>query len=161
MLRFVPGSEALFRRVAASNRRAARTVEIPTRYQDRVRAYAAGHPDDGRVLLDALERRPDFHRDGWIMRLQPRAAAMTLGTDVFLRRDITLRRYVHELVHVYQYCSMGTLPFLEAYFGGAARELLLRMVQRRALDPMTASPLEAEAYDIDRRFTAWERQAST
>lgn len=160
MLTSVPGSEALFHRVVASNRRAARPVEIPDSYEDRVRGYAAAHPGDSHVLLDALGREPHFHRGGWIMRLQPRAAAMTLDTDVFLRRDITPRRYVHELVHVYQYGQMGTLPFLEAYFGGAARELLLRIVRRRALDPMTASPLEAEAYAIDRRFRAWEQQTS-
>jgi hypothetical protein len=158
MLSVVPGGEALFRRVVASNRRAARPVEIPHGYDDRVHAYAAANPTDGYVLLDALARRPTFHRGGWIMRLQPRAAAMTLDTDVFLTRDITLRRYVHELVHVYQYGQMGTLPFLEAYFGGAARELLLRIVRRQELDPMKASPLESEAYAVDRRFTAWEKQ---
>jgi hypothetical protein len=161
MLSSVPGSATLFRRVVASNRRAAQAVEIPDDYDERVRAYAAAHPEDGRMLLDALGRQPHFHRGGWIMRLQPRAAAMTLDTDVFLRRDITPRRYVHELVHVYQYGQMGTLPFLEAYFGGAARELLGRILRRRTLDPMTASPLEAEAYAIDRRFKAWEQQPST
>jgi hypothetical protein len=94
------------------------------------------------------------------MKLQPRAGAMTLDSDVFLVKDLTLRRYVHELVHVAQYEALGTVPFVEQYFSSSAREVLRRMARRQPLDPITASRLENDAYAIDRRFVEWDRSRS-
>jgi hypothetical protein len=153
----VPGSDALFRLVVRSNRAWADPIEVPEGYETQVREYAAANPQDGEILLRALKRDPRFHRGGWIMKLQPRAGAMTLDTDVFLVRDLTPRRYVHELVHVSQYEQLGAVPFVEQYFASSVREILRRMVRRQPLDLLTASHLENDAYAIERRFVERDR----
>ncbi|WP_163507555.1 hypothetical protein [Fodinicola acaciae] len=121
-------------------------------------AYARHNPADGALLNAGRARHPVFHEGGWVLRLQPRAGAMTLDTDVFVRAGSWQESiYVHELVHVHQYAG-GQLAFLTSYFGRAAGTLLTRLVTRKPLDPMTAAPQEAEAYGVEHRFVAWQDQ---
>lgn len=151
--------ERLFRSVAASNRGGASTITVPEKQESRVRKFAADNPVDGAILLRAFDRTPRFHRGGWIMNLQPGAAAMTLDSYVFIPRhdQLSLATYVHELVHVWHYGRLGPLGFLEAYFGVGAEEVLQRMQKREPLNPSDASPLEEAAFALEARFVEWDR----
>jgi hypothetical protein len=118
-------------------------------------AYALHNPADGALLRSGRARHPVFHDGGWVLRLQPRADAITLGTDVYVRPGSWVESiYVHELVHVHQYAA-GRLRFLLSYFALALWTLIKRLVTRQPLDPMTAAPQEAEAYGVEHRFMAW------
>jgi len=94
------GLAAAFRQVVDSNRNAARKYEIPQNYIDAVKVYATMVPEDGKILLAALARKPRFHVGGWILDIQTGAEAMTLDNDVFCVKEPSLDTFVHELVHV-------------------------------------------------------------
>ena len=127
--------------------------------EDLLRAYAAAHPADGARLLAGLARGPRFVVGGRLLKLQPRAIAITLDTTVFCREPIGAEIYVHEVVHVAQYGELGVGRFLVRYFGLALVEIVRRARRGDPIDAMTASPLEDEAYAIEARFAAWARTA--
>jgi hypothetical protein len=147
--------EAVFRGIVASNVATSTAISVPATWPVRLREYAGTHRVDGAVLTAALERGPAFHRDGWILRLQPNAGAMTLDTDVFVRGRLSLATYAHELVHVFQYGAVGPVAFLTSYFGLSAAVIAYRLVRRQPIDAMQSSPHEAQAYALEGRFDAW------
>lgn len=148
----------IFARVVASNVAGSSVIAVPARYVTLLNAYAAFDATDGAILTAALARSPTFHSGGWILDVQRGAAAMTLDTDVFVRGDtLHLNTYIHEMVHVHQYGGLGPTNFLAAYFGLAALEISRRLLMHLPIDPMTASPLETQAYAIEDRFMTWWR----
>lgn len=148
----------IFARVVASNVAGSSAIAVPARYVTLLRAYAAFDATDGAILTAALARSPTFHSGGWILDIQRGAVAMTLDTDVFVRGDaLHLGTYIHEMVHVKQYGDLGPSNFLAAYFGLAALEISRRLLMHLPIDPMTASPLETQAYALEDRFMAWWR----
>jgi N-acetylmuramoyl-L-alanine amidase len=152
-----PGITAAFETAVSTNIAMASPITVPPDHERKLRAYAAANPGDGAKLLAGLARNPRFYQGGWILDVQTGASAMTLDTSVFVRESLSVSTYVHEMVHVAQYGDLGRPAFLEAYFSLALAEIIRRLINRLPLDPMTASPLETEAYDIERRFEAWAR----
>lgn len=146
----------IFASVVATNVVQARRLSVPSEYTDLVRRYIAANANDGAWLARGLKARPRFHTGGWILTLQPNAAAMTLDNDVFVKDgSLPVRLYVHELVHVGQYKVFGRTAFLTTYFGLSAATIASRLIRRKPLEPMKSSPHEKSAYAIDRRFAAW------
>lgn len=148
----------IFGGIVATNVAVARSISIPSspvNWRSRVLQYARANPLDGAVLIGAFARLPAFHRGGWIMSLQPAAAAMTLNTRVFVRGPLSLSTYVHELVHVFQYGTLGVTGFLTSYFGLSAAVIAYRLVRRQPLNVMKSSPHEGHAYDVEKRFDRW------
>ncbi|HVE96651.1 MAG TPA: DUF4157 domain-containing protein [Pseudonocardiaceae bacterium] len=122
-----------------------------------IEAYARYNTADGAKIQAGRSRSPRWHQNGLILILQPHAAAMTLGADIFVRDGHWNEwTYVHELVHVAQY-NAGKIPFLISYFGLAAKEIAKRVLTGRPIEPLTASPYETEAYAIEKRFLEWSR----
>ncbi len=149
------GLEKAFEEVVASNRHAARECEVPPSYVASVKAYATVAPEDGKILLAALARKPRFYVGGWILDIQSGAEAMTLDHDVFCVKDPSVDTFVHELVHVKQYKDVGPLKFLANYFGQVGWEALKALVNREEMDPFTASSYEKEGYALEQRFKFW------
>ena len=149
--------ESTFDGVVASNRALATAISISASAPQAVFAYAASNPLDGAILLPALARLPSFYRGGWIMDLQPAAAAMTLDHSIFVPsgNTLSLSTYVHELVHVLQYGLLGPTAFLVSYFGVSAATIAYRWARGLPLNPMRSSPHESQAYALSRRFDAW------
>jgi hypothetical protein len=147
----------IFAKVVASNIASASAISVPARYLTLLGAYAAANPADGAILTGGSGRSPTYYSGGWILDIQTAAKAMTLDSSVFVRGELDLRTYIHEMVHVNQYGKLGPSLFLASYFGLSAAEIALRLVMHRPLDPMTASPQEQEAYAIDDRFMTWWR----
>lgn len=122
-----------------------------------IEAYARYNTADGAKIQAGRSRSPRWHHNGLILTLQPHAAAMTLGADIFVRSGHWNEwTYVHELVHVAQY-NAGKIPFLISYFGLAAKEIVKRGLTGKRIEPLTASPYETEAYAIEKRFLEWLR----
>ncbi len=122
-----------------------------------IEAYARYNTIDGGKIQAGRSRCPRWHQNGLILTLQPRAGAMTLGADIFVRSGHwNERTYAHELVHVAQY-DAGKIPFLLSYFGLAAKEIAKRFLTGKPIDPLTASPYETEAYAVEMRFLEWLR----
>ena len=147
----------LFGKVVASNVAAASTITVPPRYETLLRAFAAANSSDGALLGAGLARGPVYYAGGWILDIQKAAKAMTLDTSVFVRGELDLNTYIHEMVHVKQYGSLGPTAFLAGYFGLSAAEIAKRLAMRLPIDPMTASPFEQEAYALADRFMVWWR----
>jgi len=145
----------LFGMVVASNKAVAKHVPIPRHFLDKLHEYAAHSRQDGAILQRALRRKPKFYKGGWIMRLQPQAGAMTLDRAVFFTGSLSVRTYIHELVHVDQYRRLGVTAFLVSFFGISAVTVLKRLLQRKPLQVMKSSPHEKQAYAIDHRFAQW------
>jgi len=80
---------------------------------------------------------------------------MTLDTYIFVRGQLDLKTYIHELVHVTQYATVGRTGFLVSYFGLSAATVAKRFVMREPLDMMQSSPHETQAYNLADRFMAW------
>jgi uncharacterized protein DUF4157 len=120
-------------------------------------AYTRYNRADGAKIQAGRFRSPRWHQNGMILTLQPHAAAMTLGVDIFVRSGHWNEwTYVHELVHVAQY-NAGRVPFLISYFSSAAKEIVKRVVAGKPIDPLTAAPHETEAYAVEKRFVQWLR----
>jgi hypothetical protein len=151
--------DAIFREVVSSNVSDSSGITIPGDWPDIAREYAATNSADSGVLLPALGRSPTYHSGGWIMDLQPGAAAMTLDTDIFVSGSLTLGTYVHELVHVTQYASLGPTGFLVSYFGQSAATIARRLIERKPLNVMRSSPHEEAAYQLEQRFSDWHISA--
>jgi len=149
------GADALFREVVASNRSAARPHEVPANYVATVQAYATIAPEDGKILLEALKRKPRFHVGGWILDIQDGAEAMTLDRDVFCVKAPSVDTFVHELVHVKQYGDVGPHKFLANYFGEVGWKALKALIRREEIDMFKASTYEQEGYALEQRFKFW------
>ncbi|HEX8760180.1 MAG TPA: DUF4157 domain-containing protein [Pseudonocardiaceae bacterium] len=122
-----------------------------------IEAYTRYNQTDGAKIQAGRSRSPRWHQNGLILSLQPHAAAMTLGVDIFVRSGHWNEwTYVHELVHVAQY-NAGNIPFLISYLGLAAKEIAKRVLTGEPIDPLTAAPYETEAYAVEKRFVDWLR----
>jgi hypothetical protein len=152
----------VFESVVATNLTNTSTVPVPSEHTELVRRYIAVNGDDGAWLSRGLRSKPRFHTGGWILKLQPGASAMTLDNDVFVRdTNLSIRLYVHELVHVGQYKVFGRTSFLTTYFGLSAATIASRWLRRKPMEPMRSSPHEKSAYAIDARFCAWVSSQTT
>lgn len=124
-----------------------------------IEAYSRYNPTDGAKIQAGRFQYPRWHQGGLVLTIQRRAAAMTLGTDIFVRSGHWNEwTYVHELVHVAQY-GEGKVTFLISYFGLAAKEIAKRLLTGKPIDPLTASPYEKEAYGVQNRFMEWLQAA--
>ena len=56
------------------------------------------------------------------------------------------------MVHVGQYGLLGPTVFLVSYFGLSLATIVKRLLAREPLDPMSSSPHERQAYDLEGRF---------
>lgn len=141
--------------VVAANLAASTPITIPPRYENRLLAYSAANPSDGRWLRIGLARCPRYRSGGPILRLQPHAKAMTLDKNVFVDGPLDINTYIHEMVHVAQYKLLGVGPFLVSYFGLSGLTILTRWLRGVPINVMRSSPHENQAYDIASRFMTW------
>ncbi len=122
-----------------------------------IEAYTRYNTADAAKIQAGRSRSARWHQNGLILAIQPGAAAITLGTDIFVRSGHWNELiYVHELVHVAQY-DTGKATFLISYFRLAAKEIAKRFLTGKPLHPLTASPYETEAYGVEKRFLGWLR----
>jgi Domain of unknown function (DUF4157) len=147
----------IFDGVVASNIAGASEISIPGSWRAAVFEFAGANLADGAILTRALSRLPSFYRGGWIMDLQPNAAAMTLDHSIFVPTGgtLSLSTYVHELVHVLQYLLTGTTSFLTSYFGLSGATIAWRWMNNQPINAMRSSPHEDQAYTLGARFVAW------
>jgi hypothetical protein len=145
----------VFEAAMQTNRAMADRIDVPDYYRQKLIEYSTANPADGVMLLPALTRGPKFYRGGWILDVQTGAKAMTLDTYIFVRGQLDLKTYIHELVHVTQYAAVGRTGFLVSYFGLSAATIAKRFVMREPLDMMQSSPHETQAYNLADRFMAW------
>ncbi|MGD9250054.1 MAG: DUF4157 domain-containing protein [Desulfobacterales bacterium] len=147
----------IFDGVVATNIAMASEIGIPGSWRAAVLEFAGANLVDGAILLRALARLPSFYRGGWIMDLQPNAAAMTLDHSIFVPagQTLSLATYVHELVHVLQYLLTGTTSFLTSYFGLSGATIAWRWLNNQPTNPMRSSPHEDQAYNLAGRFATW------
>lgn len=145
----------VFEGVMQTNRAMADRITVPSHYRAKLIEYSAAHPGDGAMLLPALTRGPRFYEGGWILDVQTGAKAMTLDNFVFVRGDLDINTYIHELVHVTQYAALGRTAFLVSYFGLSAATIAKRFIMREPINMMESSPHETQAYDLAARFDAW------
>jgi hypothetical protein len=145
-----------FKGIVKSNQVGAERQPVPPHYKRIVLDYARENPADGAILRAGLARNPRFWKGGWIMNLQPDAQAMTLDTDVFFnpgKFDIAL--YVHEMVHVAQYGTLGISGFSTSYFGIIRATIIHRWCHNKPINKMRSSPHERRAYALECRFLDW------
>jgi hypothetical protein len=145
----------VFEAAMQTNRAMADRIDVPDYYRQKLIEYSAANPADGLMLLPALTRGPKFYNGGWILDVQTGAKAMTLDTYIFVRGQLDLNTYIHELVHVTQYAALGRSAFLASYFGLSAATIAKRFVMREPLNMMESSPHETQAYNLAERFMAW------
>jgi hypothetical protein len=145
----------VFEAAMQSNRAMADRIDVPDYYRQKLIEYSEANPADGLMLVPALARGPKFYKGGWILDVQTGAKAMTLDTYIFVRGQLDLKTYIHELVHVTQYATVGRTGFLVSYFGLSAATVAKRFVMREPLDMMQSSPHETQAYNLADRFMAW------
>lgn len=145
----------VFEAAMQTNRAMADRITVNPYFRQKLIEYSAANPTDGVMLLPALARDPSFFKGGWILDVQTGAKAMTLDTYIFVRGQLDLKTYIHELVHVTQYAAVGRTGFLVSYFGLSAATVAKRFVMREPLNMMESSPHETQAYDLADRFMAW------
>jgi hypothetical protein len=145
----------LFGKVVEKSRQTSTIIAVPAEYQNELIEFASEGLAEDRMLMDALDRGPRFHKGGAILDLQPGAAAMTLDQDVFVRDHLDVETYVHELVHVAQYGQLGALRFLTLYFGETVARLAWHLLYDVPFDEFRASALERQAYAVEERFKRW------
>jgi hypothetical protein len=141
--------------VVASNIAGASYISVPASYPAALNSYAAANGADGAKLTAGLGNSPSYYSGGWILDVQTGAKAMTLGSAVFVNGSLDVDTYVHEMVHVNQYATLGPSAFLVSYFGLSGIEIGRRLLKHLPLDPMSSSPQESEAYAIEGRFRSW------
>lgn len=153
----------VFEAVVATSLAKSDRISVPDEYTELVRRYATDVEQDRAWLARGLRAKPRFHHGGWVIKMQPAAGAMTMDNDVFVRRgrNLDIRLYVHELVHVGQYKTFGRTDFLTTYFGLSAATIAYRWVRRRPTVPTRSSPHEKSAYAIDDRFCTWVASQTT
>lgn len=147
--------DQIFGTVVSTNVLAASRITIPGSWWDVVREYALANPSDAGTIFLALGRGPSYHRGGWVMDLQPDAAAMTLDHDIFVSGKLGMDTFVHELAHVAQYAILGPTTFLASYFGTSAATIAWRFMNREPLEVMRSSPHEEQGYQLEERFREW------
>jgi hypothetical protein len=146
----------VFESVVATSLADSSRLSVPSGHRELLDGYIAANGDDGAWLSRGLRAKPKFHAGGWILKLQPKASAMTLDNDVFVKDGaLSANLYVHELVHVGQYKVVGRTSFLTSYFGMSAATIAWRWVRRKPTEPMKSSPHEKSAYAIEKRFRQW------
>jgi hypothetical protein len=145
---------SIFETVVLTNMASSSAIEVPARYPQKVREYALDNPADGVFLLAGMGRSPGYRSGGWILDVQTGAKAMTLDANVFVRGDLDIGTYAHEMVHVAQYTA-GATAFLVSYFGLSAATIAWRFINREPLNMMRSSPHEEQAYNIESRFMSW------
>lgn len=148
---------SIFAAVVATNIASSSGISIPGDWRSKLVAFSRARPTDGAMLLPGLARLPSFRRGGWIMQVQPNAAAMTLDKHVFVTGRLSLATYVHEMVHVTQYGILGPTAFLTSYFGLSAATIAYRFIRRQPINAMQSSPHENQAYALEQRFVTWHR----
>jgi hypothetical protein len=145
----------VFEAAMQTNRAMADPIDINPYFRRKLIEYSEANPADGLMLLPALARGPKFFQGGWILDVQTGAKAMTLDTYIFVRGQLDLKTYIHELVHVTQYAAVGRSGFLVSYFGLSAATVAKRFIMREPLNMMESSPHETQAYNLADRFMAW------
>jgi putative peptidoglycan binding protein len=145
----------LFDALVVSSVAVAQPIPVPAYYETKLLQYAAQSLADGLVLVAGYLRCPQYYRGGWILRLQPHAKAMTLDRTVFVDGNLGIGTYVHEMVHVCQYRTLGISGFLTSYFGIIPLTVIRRWLARQPINLMRANPHEDQAYGIESRFMAW------
>lgn len=144
----------IFITVVQTNIASASPIDVPKEWQAKLVEYMKDEPADGALLLPGVLRSPQYYRGGWILDLQTDAEAMTLDHSIFVRGELSIETYVHEMVHVGQYLA-GPTAFLVSYFGLSAATIAKRFVMREPLEYMRSSPHENIAYELEQRFKAW------
>jgi hypothetical protein len=144
----------IFITVVQTNIATASPIDVPKEWQAKLLEYMKDEPGDGALLLPGFLRSPQYYRGGWILDVQTGAEAMTLDHSVFVRGELKIDTYVHEMVHVGQYLA-GASAFLISYFGLSAATIAKRFVMREPLEPMRSSPHENIAYELEQRFKTW------
>ncbi|MBI5876424.1 MAG: hypothetical protein HZB53_02135 [Chloroflexi bacterium] len=144
----------IFITVVQTNIASASPIDVPKEWQAKLVEYMKDEPADGALLLPGVLRSPQYYRGGWILDLQTDAEAMTLDHSIFVRGELSIETYVHEMVHVGQYLA-GPSAFLVSYFGLSAATIAKRFVMREPLEYMRSSPHENIAYELEQRFKAW------
>ena len=147
--------ESIFDAVVASNKLVASPIKIDEYYLKKLIEYSGDNLLDGAVLMGGLLRLPTYYDGGWILDIQKGATAMTLNTSVFVSGSLSIKTYVHEMVHVWQYGQLGVPAFLASYFGLSALTIVKRMINQESLEMMRSSPHEEQAYNLADRFSAW------
>jgi len=135
-------------------RASATKISIPSTWADKLKAYAAFNPDDGKKLLDALDMGPSHYQGGLLLGGNKDAAAITFGNSIFYGTP-DVDTYVHEMVHIHQYHTLGRTAFLVSYFGLSLATIIKRVLAGQPVDVMKSSPHEQEAYHLEARFKAW------
>jgi hypothetical protein len=135
-------------------RASATKISIPSAWVDKLKAYAAYNPDDGKKLRDALDVGPSHYQGGLLLGGNKDAAAITFGNSIFYG-TADVDTYVHEMVHIHQYHTLGRMAFLGSYFGLSLATIIKRVLAGQSLDAMKSSPHEQEAYNLEARFKAW------
>ncbi len=144
----------IFITVVQTNIATASPIDVPKEWQQKLIEYMKDEPGDGALLLPGFLRSPQYYRGGWILDVQTGAEAMTLDHSVFVRGELKIDTYVHEMVHVGQYLA-GASAFLVSYFGLSAATIAKRFIMREPLEPMRSSPHENIAYELEQRFKTW------
>jgi hypothetical protein len=145
--------ELAFDQAVALGRARSTVAAIPASFDTQLDDYALANPDDGKILKAARARKPTFRRGGLV---PDGAAAMTLDRDIFCGPgEPTVETYIHELVHVWQYGEVGRARFIENLLGSAGAGVLWQLIRGKAVDIMTASRYEKEAYGVECRFKKW------
>ena len=150
------GIDVLFGRLVASNRADATPISVPAGWLGTAEGFVEANKSTVPAFLPlGLKRKPRFHKGGWILDLVPDAVAITLDNDVFVRGELDIDTYVHEAVHVGQYLWLGRSGFLREFFGGAAIDIVRRLLRREEIDMAAPNWLEKQAYKVEKDFSAW------
>jgi hypothetical protein len=136
-------------------RASATKITMPQGHIDALKKYARSNPDDGRLLLNALDQDPSFYKGGWLLDAQGDAEAITFGNSIFFNASPpSTRTFIHEMVHIDQYDRLGRSAFLASYFGLSLATIIKRAIAGEPIEVMQSSPHEREAYALEKRFVA-------
>ncbi|MBK8182618.1 MAG: hypothetical protein IPK63_06790 [Candidatus Competibacteraceae bacterium] len=134
-------------------------IMIPSGHIDALKRFANANAEDGKILKNALAQDPSYYRDGLLLGGNGAAAAITFGNSIFFRSAIPdLGTYIHEMVHIHQYARVGPFAFLTSYFQLSMATIIWRAINGRALNPMSSSSHEKQAYQLEARFNSWIAQ---
>jgi hypothetical protein len=149
--------QPMFDAAVRYGRSTATPFEAPDWYTDALRDYAFEHPQDAPVLWAGWMRRPRFHVGGLV---PSDAHAMTMDLDVFCNGPPNVGTWIHELVHVAQYGSVGPTRFLINMLGSESAAVLVKLVRGEKFDLFKNSAYEVEGYSLERRYWEWTTTGS-
>ena len=129
--------------------------DISQIYVEDLKRYAEAAPDDGKILLSALGQQPKHFKGGALLAAQKDAAAITFGKSIFYKDDPTMATFIHEMVHIHQYKTLGREAFLLSYFGLSLATIIKRALKGEPIEAMKSSPHEEQAYALENRFKKW------